>query len=658
MRSSFNYGSEEVLNQDGLLRIAGDMMPDSDAALLRSRRRSRDLPQGRRREAESGLGPQGMPLKMSFLGSGYFWASMATMCLLVVAFGYLTSMLTPGGIRAVLSDPSRLNWFIASLAIIGGVQFMFAVMMHRNSIQQRLLQRVLSVVDRSAERNATSRQVGRSVNSSFDHLLVDLDSRMLELDAKVAAFTTRLKQSNTEISSAAEVSVDQMNKVCEATEIQREGIQRAAAQVSTDVVPVISKLETAVQSLERLAESAGGILGSVGATLQNNTAQLQSCLEAFNRANHQIVPEIDKRIIKVEALLTRLPDEIDTMIKRIDPLSTTISDAALLSTANVDVVEQIARDVVSNLEKTRGALHDFSTLSLNALRQNVEEEAVTFRNLLDGVMEQEIAKIAALSREISSLSVTVTGVVSRLSDPVARVTGSVEHVLQSMSGTLNSLEDNLRQNVQVSLGKIDDAAVRIVKTINRDLESSSLNLQSRIMQSCAEISAQIGADTVRKMDLAISEVANKATLRLSDVLKTLPLHLQRLFEGEIAQVEELLEGKVDAISGQLKQMIDGVPKQVSTVADDALNKIDGSMTLAFEDLKQKSASLESQIRKSAVEANDEIMQNYVDFIFLALQRIRKEMEEVSRSAISAVELEAGRRIESNSPVIQLTDGVQ
>jgi hypothetical protein len=82
------------------------------------------------------------------------------------------------------------------------------------------------------------------------------------------------------------------------------------------------------------------------------------------------------------------------------------------------------------------------------------------------------------------------------------------------------------------------------------------------------------------------------------------------------------------------------------------------MTLAFEDLKQKSASLESQIRKSAVEANDEIMQNYVDFIFLALQRIRKEMEEVSRSAISAVELEAGRRIESNSPVIQLTDGVQ
>jgi hypothetical protein len=658
MRSNYSFVADERFNDDGLLRLAGDMMSDAEAAQRRSRRRPREYSAGARGEGDQAYGIQPDPVKLSFWGTTYFWVSVAVLCLLAFALAYLTSSFTPGGFRAVVSDPSRLNWFIASLAIIGGVQFMFAVIMHRNAVQQRLLRRVLTVIDKSAERNAMARQANRSVNASFDHLINDMDARMLELDAKVVAFTTRLKQSNSEISSAAEAGLDQLNKVCEVTEIQREGIQRAATQVSTEVVPVISKLESAVQSLERVAQSAGEILGSVNSTLQGNTVQLQSCLEAFSRANHQVVPEIDRRITKVESMLTRLPDEIDSMIKRIDPLSTTISDAALLSTTNVDVVEQIARDVVTNLEKTRGVLHDFSTLSMSVLRQNVQDEAATFRSLLNGVLEQEFAKISTLSREISALSGTFNGVVNRLAEPVARVTGSVEHVVQSMSETLQGLEENLRQNVQVSLTKIDDAAGRIVKTVNRDLEASSLSLQHKIMESCADISAQIGADTVRKMDQAISEVANRATHRLGDALKALPQHMQRLVQTEIDQVEDLLEGKLDVLSGQLKRMVDGVPQQVSTVADDALSKLDENMARAFEDLKQKSASLEAQIRKSAVEANDEIMENYVDFIFLALERIRKEMEDVGRSTLSAMEMQAGRRIDGNPAVIQLTDGVQ
>ena len=120
-----------------------------------------------------------------------------------------------------------------------------------------------------------------------------------------------------------------------------EALQRTGMMISTEILPVIAKLETTVLSLDSVSQSAGSVLDSLGSRLQQSTQELRLCLDGFNNANHTIAPEIERRMVKFEASIGRLPEQLEATIGRLTPMSETIADAAMLSTANIEVIDQL-----------------------------------------------------------------------------------------------------------------------------------------------------------------------------------------------------------------------------------------------------------------------------------------------------------------------------
>ena len=67
--------------------------------------------------------------------------------------------------------------------------------------------------------------------------------------------------------------------------MQRESLHRTGMMISTEVMPVISKLESTVMSLEAVSQNAGGILETISGRLQQSTQDMKQCLDGFNGAN-------------------------------------------------------------------------------------------------------------------------------------------------------------------------------------------------------------------------------------------------------------------------------------------------------------------------------------------------------------------------------------
>ena len=59
---------------------------------------------------------------------------------------------------------------------------------------------------------------------------------------------------------------------------------------------------------------------------------------------------------------------------------------------------------------------------------------------------------------------------------------------------------------------------------------------------------------------------------------------------------------------------------------ESLLVLEGSFEKSFQGVAQRSAQLNDLFRKNATETTEAVLENYVDFIFLALKRFRSEME--------------------------------
>jgi hypothetical protein len=118
-----------------------------------------------------------------------------------------------------------------------------------------------------------------------------------------------------------------MRNIVEATEVQREALQRSSVTITTEILPVVSKLEGTVEMLEALSKKAGGILGTASADLQRTSREMQSCLDEFSRTQQTVSPEVEKSFTRFEAVLKRLPDQIEASLTRLMPLSDTVGHA-------------------------------------------------------------------------------------------------------------------------------------------------------------------------------------------------------------------------------------------------------------------------------------------------------------------------------------------
>jgi hypothetical protein len=231
---------------------------------------------------------------LNFVGSRYFWAAAIATVAFCVIFAVIMGFTSTRAIAALLRNPMQYSPFLLSVVVIAAIQWLLAMSAHRQAVNYEMWRRMMALTQRLNDPGPVAEEASRNLSASFDRLISDLDERMTALDERTSALSLQMTGIMQQSESSAELNIAQMRSIADATEAQKDSLQRIGAAISAEVLPVIGKLESTVASLEDVSQSAGGILGAVGGQLQQSTRELQICLEEFNRANHTIAPEIEK----------------------------------------------------------------------------------------------------------------------------------------------------------------------------------------------------------------------------------------------------------------------------------------------------------------------------------------------------------------------------
>lgn len=565
-----------------------------------------------------------------FVGSRYFLLAFAAMLGLCLLFATLTGIVSGVGLAGLLRDPARFAAVWAAIAVIAALPWMVALSAHRQAASNDMLRRILMATQRIYEPNAIADDAGRRINASFDQMFADIDDRMAMLDARSAQLADQIAAAMYRSTEAADANITNMRSIVEASEVQREALQRTGMTISTEILPVIARLETTVLSLEAVSQNAGGILGAVGGQLQQSTQELRTCLELFNSANHNVAPELERRMLRFEASIAQLPEQLDATIARLSPLSETVADAAMLSAANIEVIDQLAKDITATLEHSRAVVATISPATATMFHEALESHVAQFRDMAGTVVTQEASRVSALSQQLEELARTASAVVGKLQQPVALVTAAAEQALAGVSESMSGLDQRLEAGIRTSVAALQESAERIVNAVNRDVEASAMGLQTRLAATSTELMQRVNSDTARFESL-IGETAERTSGRLTEALQDLPSMLAQRVETEIAKVDGSLRGTILAISDQMRSAVDALPGHFNLLTRETLGALEASLERSFSEIAERSQGLSEEFRRTASETTDEVLQSYVDFIYLAVERFRSEMEQANRS---------------------------
>jgi hypothetical protein len=309
-------------------------------------------------------------------------------------------------------------------------------------------------------------------------------------------------------------------------------------------------------------------------------------------------------------------------------LSDTIADAAMLSTANIEVIDQLAKDITAVLDRSRGSFAELSATGAELFQQAVDTHAGRFRDMLETVVSDETSRVSSLSRELNHLADQARAVVDRLQQPVGDVTAATDRALSSVNESLDGLDQRIAVNLSACVSDLNDAAARLVSAVNREIETSALGLQTRLAAGATELMQRVHADTARFENL-IGETAERSSSRIASAIKDLPTVLAQRMETEIGKIDVSLKGSLYGVSDQMRQILDAVPSRLSALTRETLHTLESNIERSFGDVAQRSELLNEQFRSNATATTEAILQGYVDFIFVAADRFRKELEEVN-----------------------------
>ena len=71
----------------------------------------------------------------------------------------------------------------------------------------------------------------------------------------------------------------------------------------------------------------------------------------------------------------------------------------------------------------------------------------------------------------------------------------------------------------------------------------------------------------------------------------------------------------------MRHIVDAVPNRLAAVALESLHTLQSSLERSFETVAQRSALLSEQFRDNATQTTEAVLQSYVDFIMLSVERI-------------------------------------
>ena len=167
-----------------------------------------------------------LPPASEFIGSRHFLAASAATLACCGLFTVLMGFGTTTGLAALAGSPGQYPMFWAALAVIAAMPWLFAITAHRQYTNDELLRRVMLATQRLQEPSALAADAGRRINTSFEHVFADIDARMALLDQRSTMMADQIAASMHQSSEAANLNLTNMRNIIEASETQREALQR------------------------------------------------------------------------------------------------------------------------------------------------------------------------------------------------------------------------------------------------------------------------------------------------------------------------------------------------------------------------------------------------------------------------------------------------
>ncbi len=583
-------------------------------------------------------GPYTDSVSPQFLGSRYFWLALTATVFFCILFAALMGFRSPDAIAALFRNPGQFLPFLVSMGVIAALQWLVAMAAHRQAVTNEMWRRMMALASQQmADPGQKADEANWRLKSSFERLFTELDVRTAALEEMTTALTNQVASVMDQSSASADVNIEQMRNIVEATEVQREALQRSGVTITTEIIPVVSKLESTVEALEALSKKAGGMLGTASSDLQRTSRELQSCLDEFSRTQQTVSPEVEKSFTRFEAALKRLPDQIESSLTRMTPLSDTIADAAMLSTANIAVIEELGKDITASLQRSRAYFNEFSTASKALLQETVDAHLQEFRDQLGVVIREETARVTVMSREINHLTDTASAMVEKLQEPVNQVSALSAKALSEMQQSVIGLDENIQEHMRRSISQLNEAASQVVRNASREIEAATIALQTRLAATSNDIVQRVNLDTTRFENL-IAEVGDKSSGRIAAVLRDLPNAVAQRMDQEIIKIDGSLQTSVLGLSDQMRTVIDGVPERLQALTRDTIQLLETNLERSFDSVVERADVLNEKFRKNAAETSDAVMSSYVDFIYLAVDRFRTEMEELNSKFSRTLEL--------------------
>ena len=261
------------------------------------------------------------------------------------------------------------------------------------------------------------------------------------------------------------------------------------------------------------------------------------------------------------------------------------------------------------------------------MREAISEHSEHFRTLLQSVVREEAVRVSELSREISNLADTASGVIERLRQPVSEVNSVAELALFEMSQSMTDFEERVRGKLSVCVTEMNSAAARLVNAVGGEIETSATALQSRIAANSADIVQRFSADTSR-LERTIADATDRTAGRVAAVIRELPTALAQRLETEVGRIDCSLRNSVVNLSDQFLQALDGAQGRLSEVARDTASALEEAMENSVSTVAGRTGQISEQFRRSATETAEVVLESYVDFIFLAVERLRSEIGEM------------------------------
>jgi hypothetical protein len=81
----------------------------------------------------------------------------------------------------------------------------------------------------------------------------------------------------------------------------------------------------------------------------------------------------------------------------------------------------------------------------------------------------------------------------------------------------------------------------------------------------------------------------------------------------------------------MRQIVDAVPARLSALTQETLQDLQSGLERSFDGVAKRSVVLSQEFRKTATETTESVLQGYVDFIFLSVERFRRELDEVNET---------------------------